>query len=40
MSTPEPMTMLRQVADDETVRAITEGNIARVYRFAAGDGVG
>lgn len=35
MSTPEPMAMLRAVADDETVRAITEGNIARVYRRLA-----
>jgi len=34
MSTPEPMKMLREVADDETVRAITEDNIARVYRLS------
>lgn len=33
MSTPEPMKMLREVADDATVRAITEDNIARVYRL-------
>jgi aminocarboxymuconate-semialdehyde decarboxylase len=35
MSTPEPMKMLREVADDETVRAIAEENIARVYRLTA-----
>jgi aminocarboxymuconate-semialdehyde decarboxylase len=34
MSTPEPMQMLREVADEETVRAITEDNIARVYRLS------
>ena len=34
MSTPEPMTMLREVADDQTVRAIAEENVARVYRLA------
>ncbi len=35
MSTPEPMRMLREVADEETVRAITEENIARIYRLSA-----
>lgn len=33
MSTPEPMSMLREVADKETVDAITHLNIARVYRL-------
>jgi hypothetical protein len=34
MSTPEPMAMLREVADDDTVRAVSEENIARVYRLS------
>jgi hypothetical protein len=34
MSTPEPMTMLSAVADEETVRAITEDNIVRIYRLS------
>ncbi|MGH7721771.1 MAG: amidohydrolase family protein [Candidatus Dormibacteria bacterium] len=33
MSTPQPMTMLREVADEETVRVVAEENIARVYRL-------
>jgi aminocarboxymuconate-semialdehyde decarboxylase len=40
MSTPEPMKMLREVADEATVRAITEENIARVYRLSARVGTG
>ncbi len=40
MSTPAPMAMLTEVADEDTVRAITDENIARVYhlseRVAAG----
>jgi aminocarboxymuconate-semialdehyde decarboxylase len=31
MATPEPMTMLREVADEATVRLISEENPARVY---------
>jgi aminocarboxymuconate-semialdehyde decarboxylase len=40
MSTPEPMTMLSAVADEETVQAITEDNIVRIYRLSerASDG--
>jgi aminocarboxymuconate-semialdehyde decarboxylase len=34
MSTPEPMTMLSEVADEETVKTITEDNIVRIYRLA------
>jgi aminocarboxymuconate-semialdehyde decarboxylase len=34
MSTPEPMTMLSAVADEETVQAITEDNIVRIYRLS------
>ena len=34
MSTPQPMTMLSEVADEDTVRAITEDNIVRIYRLS------
>ena len=33
MSTPEPMKMLHEVADDATMRAITHDNIVRLYRL-------
>jgi hypothetical protein len=32
--------MLREVADEATIRAITEDNIARVYRLSARVGTG
>ena len=33
MATPQPMTMLEEVADGATVRAITETNPRRLYKF-------
>jgi aminocarboxymuconate-semialdehyde decarboxylase len=33
MATPQPMTMLEEVADEATVRAITETNPLRLYKF-------
>lgn len=33
MATPQPMTMLREAADEATVRAVSEENPVRVYRL-------
>jgi len=35
MATPEPMAALREVCDEDTVRAIAEDNPAALYRFSA-----